>query len=168
MKIINLKTFAKQLLKNKLYTFITVAGFAVSLAFVILLSVYIKNEISVNTGQKNSHRIYRLCNEQFSNTAPPVGAWLQKEIPGIESFTRVKSMDGIINVKGQDKLTMDYLLADSTFFNMFNFNLIEGSPSTALKTRHSIVLTRAFARKLFGNAPALGERCWLTLILRLP
>jgi len=58
MKIINLKTFAKQLLKNKLYTFITVAGFAVSLAFIILLSVYIKNEISVNTGQKNSHRIY--------------------------------------------------------------------------------------------------------------
>ncbi len=157
MRIINLKTFGKQLLKNKLYTFITVLGFAVSLAFVILLSIYIKNELSVNALQKNSSRIYRLCNESFSNTAPPVGAWLQKEIPGIESFTRIKSMDGIINVKGSEKFQMDYLLADSTFFNIFSFRLIEGNPATALKTRHSIVLSKSLARKLFGDEPALGK-----------
>ena len=153
----NLKIFFKQLLKHKLYTLVTVAGFAVSMAFVILLSVYVKNEWSVNAEQKNKDRIYRIRSEASGNMAPPIGAWLQSEIPEIESFTRIKSMDAIINSKGSEKLQLHYLLADSTFFTIFNFHLIEGTPETALKTRNSVVLTNSFARKMFGDKSPLGK-----------
>lgn len=47
MSIYALKLYIKYLLRNKLYTFVTLSGFAVSLMFVLLLSVYIRQELSV-------------------------------------------------------------------------------------------------------------------------
>ena len=85
----NLKSFSQHLVNSKLYTAVTVLGFAISLSFVILLSVYIKNELSVNDSQLNKDRIFRLVNEQDATFAPPIGQWLQGEFPEIESFTRI-------------------------------------------------------------------------------
>ncbi len=154
----NFKIFANHLLRNKLYTFITIFGFAVSLSVIILLSFYIKNELTVNSSQKNRASIYGLASEEESAFAPPVGEWLQSKFPEIESFTRTYNTGGIIANKKDIKLKFNYLLADSTFFNIFTFHLISGNKDNALKTSHSIVLTRALARKLFGNEPPLGKR----------
>jgi len=154
----NLKTFATHLLNNKLYTLVTVLGFTISLTFVILLSVYIKNELTINSSQVNKNRIYRLVNEQGSNFAPPIGAWLQSNIPEIESFTRIYKSNGIIENPDHVKLRFNYLLADSTLFNIFSFKLLEGNKETALQTKNSIVLSRAFANKLFGKESPMGKR----------
>ena len=158
MWIKNFKTFAAHLLNNKLYTIVTVLGFTISLMFVILLSVYIKNELSVNDLQKNKDRIYRLTNETYASFAPPVGQWLQNEFPEIESYTRVSDNNGIAITSDNKKVKIDYLLADSTFFNIFSFNLIEGNKETALKTKNSIVLSQEFANKLFGNESPLNKQ----------
>ena len=153
----NLKSFIKNLVNCKLYTLVTVVGFTISLTFVILLSVYIKKELTVNNLQNNNSRIYRLINENEAGYAPPVGLWLQNEFPEIESYTRISDNEGIL-VTGDDvKVKLDYLLADSTFFNIFSFNLIEGNPETALKTKNSVVLSKEFANKVFGNNPALDK-----------
>jgi len=157
MIYINIKAFIKHLLKNKLYTLITVLGFTMSLTFVILLSVYLKNELSVNASQKNKDRIFRLTNEQFSNTAPPIGAWLQSEFPEIESFTRIYKRGTIIHTPDDRKVIFNYLLADSTFFKIFTVPLLEGNIETALKTKNSAVLNKNFAQKIFGDESPLGK-----------
>lgn len=162
MVLLNIKTFIKHLLKNKLYTLITVLGFAMALTFVMLLSVYLMNELSVNSTQINKERIYRLTNEKFSNTAPPIGAWLQSEFPEIESFTRAYSRNAIVHVSDDRKIQFDYLLADSTFFNIFNVPLIEGNIETALKTKNSAVLDKEYAHKLFGKESPLGKELKLS------
>ncbi|MGP8329201.1 MAG: FtsX-like permease family protein [Methanosarcinaceae archaeon] len=154
----NLKTFAAHLINNKLYTIVTVLGFTISLTFVILLSVYIKNELAVNSLQENKDRVFRLVNENYACFAPPVGAWLQNEFPEIESFTRISNNNGILTTSDNVKVKFDYLLADSTFFNIFSFNLIEGNKENALKTKNSVVLSREFANKLFDNEPPLGKQ----------
>ena len=41
MNFLDLKVFVRSLIRNKLYSIITIIGFAVSLTFVILLSIYI-------------------------------------------------------------------------------------------------------------------------------
>ena len=158
MQINNLKIFLKHLAKNKLYLVISVLGFTISLTFVILLSVYIKNELSVNSLQVNKDRIYRLRNEKFAQVAPPIGGWLQSEIPEIESFTRTYTGEGFVTTTDDAKISFDYLLADSAFFKMFSFNLIEGTAENALQTRNSMVLTRSFAKKLFGNESPVGKQ----------
>ncbi|MDY0077943.1 MAG: hypothetical protein RBR87_11800, partial [Bacteroidales bacterium] len=90
----NLKSFSQHLFNSRLYTAVTVLGFTISLSFVILLSVYIKNELSVNEAQPNKDRIFRLVNEQDATFAPPIGQWLQGEFPEIESFTRIYENTG--------------------------------------------------------------------------
>jgi putative ABC transport system permease protein len=153
----NLNTFIKNLANSKLYALVTVLGFTVSLTFVILLSVYIKNELTVNSLQKNSSRIYRLVNESQASYAPPVGQWLQNEIPEIESYTRISDNEGIMVSQDDVKLKFKYLLADSTFFNIFSFELLEGNPETALKTRNSVVLSKEFALKVFGKQSPIDK-----------
>ena len=159
MSIINIKSFIKHLLNNRLYTAITIIGFAFSLTFVILLSVYLKNELSVNTNQTKKERIYRLRSEDMSNMAPPIGDWLQSEIPEIESYTRVFGNSSLIKKQGKDEfLKFNTLLVDSTFFNIFDVDIIEGNKSTALKTLHSIMLSKEYAQKVFGNKSPIGQQ----------
>ncbi|MBI9067084.1 MAG: ABC transporter permease [Salinivirgaceae bacterium] len=157
----NLKTFLKHLNNNKLYALVTVFGFAISLTFVILLSVYIKNEMAVNASQKKAEHIYRLTNEEYAGFAPPVGAWLQSEIPEIESYTRIFENSSIAANDQGTKIGFNYLMVDSTFFNIFTFNLIEGNKESALKTKNSVVLTKEFAHKLFGTESPIGKQIFV-------
>jgi putative ABC transport system permease protein len=158
MWIKNFKTFLRHLAHNKLYTFITITGFAIALTFVITLSIYIKNELSINHSQQNKDRIFRLVREEHASFSPPIGPWLQNTFPEIESYCRIYDDKGIIRNSEGKKLKARYLLADSTFFNMFSFPLIEGDKETALKTKYSAVLTRQMAVKLFGNISPLGKQ----------
>jgi len=157
MYLKNFKSFLNSLVNNKLYTIVTLVGFTISLTFVILLSVYIKKELTVNSLQENGPRIYRLINEGYSDYAPPVGLMLQNKFPEIESYTRILDNSGILVTQDNVKVKFNYLLADSTFFNIFSFNLIEGNPEIALKTKNSVVLSKEFANKIFGNNSSLDK-----------
>lgn len=156
MIIANLKILFKLLMRNKLYTAITILGFAVSLTFVILLSVYIQQELSVDRFHANGNRIYRLSRGNGSSFAPPVGQRLMDAYPEIEAFTRLFKNGGIITAEAKPKLLIDYLLVDSSFFTMFSFNLVEGSPREVFRSKTAIVLTQSLAHKLFGDRSPVG------------
>jgi len=153
----NLKTFLQHLLKNKLYSLITIFGFSVSLMFIILLSVYIEKEYSVDQFHKNKDRIFRVVHGDQTNFAPPSGPLLLDKLPEVQAFTRTKLRNGFLSRFDSEKLKTDYLLADSSFFSMFSFPLIKGHVDDVLQRRNSMVLSQSFARKLFGKIPELGE-----------
>ncbi len=156
MIITNLKILFKQLMRNNLYTAITILGFSVSLTFVILLSVYIQQELSVDRFHANGNRIYRLSRGDGSSFAPPVGQRLMDAYPEIEAYTRLYKNGGIISAEAKPKLLIDYLLVDSAFFTMFSFNLVEGSPREVFRSKNGIVLTQSLAHKLFGDKSPIG------------
>jgi putative ABC transport system permease protein len=158
MYLKNFKSFVNSLLNSKLYTIVTLVGFTISLTFVILLSVYIKKELTVNSSQKNASRIYRLINENAAEFAPPIGLYLQNKFPEIESYTRILENSGKLVTQDNVKVKFDFLAADSTFFTIFSFNLIEGNPETALKTKNAVVLSREFANSIFGNNSSLNQQ----------
>ncbi len=153
----NLKTFLKYLLKNRLYTTVTLAGFSISLTFVILLSVYLYTEYNVNKVNVNYNRIYRLRNEHFDGFPPPMGQRLMDTYPEIECYTRLNKQSNVIDGQNGNKVMFDFLLADSTFFKIFTIPLLQGTPSTALRSKNGIVLTQRLAHKLFGEEPAMGK-----------
>ncbi len=162
MSIINFKSFIKHLLNNRLYTLITIIGFAFSLTFVLLLSVYLKNELSINAKQEKKDRIYHLRNEDFSTFAPPIGKWLQSEFPEIEAYTRVFENTAVIKIpKKEDMVMFNSLLVDSTFFTIFDVELLEGNKSSVLNTKNSIVLSKEYAQKLFGDKSPIGQQITL-------
>lgn len=151
-----LKSYLKHLSKNKLYTAVTVIGFAISLTFILLLSVYIDNESSVDDFHVNRDQIYRIENENV-NFAPPIAVDLKNSIPEIEDFTRVLEEDGRINIADGQKLKIDYLGVDPSFFDIFSFPLLKGRPDEVLQAANSLVLSRSMAMKLFGSIDVMGK-----------
>lgn len=157
MKTLGLKSFIKYLGKNKAYTIITLSGFAVSLMFVFLLSVYIKHELSVDQFHKKKDRIYRLVRDGGAAFAPPVGDRITNEHPEVEAYTRLFHNQGNMKLKNGEQVRINYLLADSAFFNIFSFNLLQGQPDYALSRKNSMVITQSFARKHFSQTNPIDE-----------
>lgn len=157
MNIIDYKVFVRTLLRNKLYTAVTVLGFALSLTFVILLSIYIQQELSVDQFHEKKNRIFRVTDEYQADFGATIGGDLQAKYPEIESYTRLMVQTGYIENIQKEKISSYLLAADSTFFTIFSFPLLVGNPQDALKIKNSIVLTRSYARRLFGNQPAIGQ-----------
>ncbi|WP_273568245.1 ABC transporter permease [Maribacter halichondriae] len=155
-----LKSYLRHLSKNKLYTVVTVLGFAISLTFILLLSVYISNETSVDSFHANKDRIYRIENESV-DFSPPIAVDLKNSIPEIEDFTRTLEGDGRVHFADGQKLKISYLGVDASFFEIFSFPLLKGKPEEVLKTANGIVLSRSMAIKLFGTIEAVGKSVFM-------
>lgn len=157
MSEFKIKPFIKHLSKNKQFSLVTIVGFSIALTFVILLSAYIKQELSVDHFHENKDRIFRLANENGSTYCPPFGNWIMELAPEIESYSRMYNSRRIITDPKGMKHQTDYLLVDTTFFDMFSFPFAEGSAEYALQSKDHIVLTRSFADKLFPDGSPLGQ-----------
>ena len=163
---INFRLSLRSLLKNKLYSFINVAGLAVGLASAILICLWIQNEVSHDRFHPNMDRLYILNNRDhnnggvyvYNNTCKPLGPALQKDYPEVERVIRVNNSGANFLLSNGDKhFSIHGDLVDTGFFSVFNFPLVEGNPVTALNSAKNIILTQQLAKKLFGDQDAMGK-----------
>ncbi|EHP46714.1 ABC transporter permease [Odoribacter laneus] len=155
MNFLDLKVFVRSLIRNKLYSIITIIGFAVSLTFVILLSIYIRQELSVDDFHVNKDRIVRMEGEDGANWGALVAQHMQDAFPEIEAYTRIyESRSGYVTTADGNKQLMFTLFVDTAFLDMFSFPIIEGRNFQA---KYEVVISRSFARKMFGEESALGK-----------
>lgn len=161
MFLTNLKVYLKFLGRNRVYSLVTVAGFSVSLMFVVVLGVYVKQELSVDRFHEKGDRIYFATNSKEGTMigayANPVAPWLRDTYPDAESFARVYSTELSIERPDGEVVDASGMLADSTFFNIFSFPLVEGTPSEALATKSSLAVSRSFAINIFGAENPMGQ-----------
>lgn len=153
-----LKVFLKFLSKNKLYTFVTILGFSISLMFIILLGIYVKQELSVDSFHEKKDRIYIMASKDISYASPPAGAYVKNILPEVESYTNVASLSVTVNkLVNEDKDEATAMVVDSSFFNIFTFPLLEGDKNTAIQNRQSVVLSEKYANKLGFKSSSLGK-----------
>ncbi len=160
----NIRSYVHFLSRNKLYTFVTLLGFAFSLMFVFLLIVYIKQELSVDSFHEKKDRIYLLASSEDygrftkgADFANPVANYVKERCPEVENYVRLYS--DITTVEDRNnlkKFQVTMLYADSVFFDFFSFPLLQGRPSQVL-TGHSAVLSRTMAAKLFPGENPVGK-----------
>lgn len=160
----------RQLLKRKFYSLINITGLAIGMLCCIVITLYIKHELSYDQYHVNRDRIYRVV-QTFRDvqSAPlpqdyqvwgcaPVGPALQADFPQIEKVVRFMSPLSVLMQRGDKRFQQDNLLfMDSTAFDVFSWKMLQGNPHTALIAAGSIVLTQSVARKLFGNANPVGQ-----------
>ena len=166
-----LKTAVRNLLRNKVYSFINIAGLSLGLACCMLIFLYSKDEVSYDRFHKNKENIYRIVanmtnpqgiTNKFSSTGMMPGPEFKRQIPEIEDYVRIK--DASYTVKnGNNVFDQEALCVDDNFFSVFSFPLIQGDAKTALKNIRSLVLSEEEAEKYFGNKNAVGH----TLDLKL-
>ena len=153
----NFKTFLTVLKRNKLYTFINLFGLSLSLAFVILLGLYIQKETSVDEQHVNGDRIYRLQTTESVTLPPRLVTDLKSRYPEIEMSTRMMRQYIWVQRTPEEGAEESIPLVDPDFFQMFSFRMTEGRPEDVMHTVKDIVLTRNYALKLFGTQSAIGQ-----------
>ncbi|MGN6196351.1 MAG: ABC transporter permease [Ginsengibacter sp.] len=158
------KIALRNLQRNKIYSFINIAGLSLGLACAMLIILYVKDEVSFDRFHKNVNHIYRIVSIDYfqgKEHKDPVTGYLQgprftQNVPGIEKFVRIQ--EGTEDIKtGTEVQPQELLYVDSSFFSVFTFPLIHGNPNTCLKEPHSVVITEKEARKRFGTTDALGK-----------
>lgn len=157
-KLLNLKSFFKFLGRNKAYTFINMFGLSLSLMFVILIAVYVKQELSIDKYQEKAEQIYLLGNQEGVGTAYRLAYRIQERYPEIEQVCPLVPgwTKKPISI-GDIKYNADLLFADSTFFDMFSFPLVEGAREAVLQSRHNAVISESFAQKVFPEVDPIGK-----------
>jgi len=167
-----LKSAYRNLLRNKIYTIINIAGLGLGMSASLLIGLYVYNERGFDNNVPDSSNIYRLNEYEHYNgaapmvsasTGPPIGAFLKNDHSEIETYTRVFPATPFmypsitLQYKGKKIKTGNMACTDTTFADMFGVKLLEGDKSNFMRSQSSIVLTQSLANKLFGNAPALNK-----------
>ena len=159
------KTAFRNLLHNKIYSFINIAGLSLGLACALLIMLYVNDEISYDRFHKNVSQIYRVDKQDMkedgsahygSYTGYFQGPRFTSNIPEIQSFVRFEP-DQIDIKAGADVQSQAVSFVDANFFSVFSFPLISGDAKSALNQSNSIVITEEMAKKYFGNSEATGK-----------
>ncbi len=160
-----LKLSIRNLLKNKVSSFINIIGLSVGLATGIIIMLVIADEFSYDKYNKNLGDMYLLMKNQNMSgdintgkaTPGPLAASVRDEIPGIKYVTRVSEGSQELIKTGNKMMYQEVVYSDPDFFNMMTLPAIEGNPVEALHEPSSVVITKSTAKKLFGNEEAIGK-----------
>ncbi|REA64306.1 ABC transporter permease [Dyadobacter luteus] len=160
-----MKVALRSLLKNKVFSSINIVGLSLGLTAVMLILLFVQDEVSFDRFHQKGDRLYRLTatytspegnQRNMGITGTPHGPSFAAEIPGIETFCRLKGWDMLVK-KGTDAINEEVLYVDSSFFSCFSFPLIEGNPDKALTGAYSAVISEDMASRHFGTSDVLGK-----------
>ncbi|OEK05114.1 ABC transporter permease [Roseivirga misakiensis] len=154
----NFKAAFRSAKKHSIYTFVNLAGLAIGLTSFILISLYVKHQLSFDDFHDKKDRIYRITEGVDAITPNIIAPLIKRSFEDeVESTVRVFSMGGeILRVDEQSYSEVIYF-ADKDFFDMFTFPLIQGNPSTVLSQPNTMVISQTAARKLFGTTDVVGK-----------
>jgi putative ABC transport system permease protein len=155
-----IKFSLRALNRHKSYLFINMAGLSIGIACSLIIALYIIHELSYDQFNDKRARIFRLVVHgtigdrelNYAFTSAPMGPTMLQELPEIEDFVRINSLNAP-TVKYSDKKYIEnsFIESDSSFFNIFSIPLIAGNKKTVLTKPHSLVLSKSTAKKIFGN-----------------
>ena len=157
-----MKSYFRFLSRNKLYTFINIAGLVVSLMFIILMGDYTWRQYSIDSWHEHADRICLTGSGEDFFMWPQAAQEIKAMCPEVEQTCCVMSQNGRIKygqreVKDGDKENGIIMLTDSTFFNFFDFELTKGDKRTVLDAPDKCVITERLAQRLFGEKDPIGE-----------
>jgi len=152
--------------KNKAALATNVIGLSIGLATTILLATFILHEWSYDRHFSKADNIYRLHTlwiDGGKESVEPINlrqtfTEIPQNVPGIEAAVQIYRGWNTEIISDNVRYAHNNLLyVDSTFFTVFDFNVIEGSAEYALQDPGSVVLTKSLAYKIFGDYPAMGQ-----------
>ncbi|MCL4539235.1 MAG: ABC transporter permease, partial [Bacteroidetes bacterium] len=160
------KIAVRNLLRNKLYSFINIAGLAVGIASCLAILTFVRDEFSYDKFNRHADQIYRAAfsvrvnGHGFSGPASPapLGPQVARDVPDVVAYTRLY-LQGSHTVAYKNKAFNEEKLfwADSSIFDVFTIRIVEGDTKTALTQPNTIVINESTARRYFGNENPLGK-----------
>ncbi len=166
------KVALRSIQRNRLTSFINVAGLALAMACCLLIALYVEDELSYDRHHRNADRTYRVTRYfydqqgatslKLSQVAPPIGMYLRHDFPEIEKVCRTLNLNAIVTVSEDPKAVKSFreenvFVAEPEFFDIFTVNVVEGNPGTALTEPFTIMLSERAAERYFGTTHVQGR-----------
>lgn len=159
------KTALRNLLRQKLFSFINIVGLAIGLAAFILILLFVRDEMSWDTHWAHGDDIYRVettiqfpvrADRPTPNTVTPLKDLMLDTYSEIETITRFLGGSATVNNAGE-LFVENVAFAENNIVDFFGFEFLQGSQKTALPDLNSVVLSQRVAEKYFGSGPVLGK-----------
>jgi putative ABC transport system permease protein len=151
--------------RNKVFSFINIAGLSVGLACCMLIFLYTKDEASFDRFHEKKDRIFRISATlenpeggitKTGSTNMITGPGFKQEIPEIESYVRLSGQLQVLRI-GTEIFNREIIWADDNFFSVFSFPLMAGDPGKVLADIRSVVVTEEIALTYFGTRKVIGQ-----------
>ena len=155
----------RNLLKNRVYSFINITGLAIGIACAVLILLWVKHETSFDKFIPKEDRLYQVwANADFDGK---INSWRSVPLPTYEALkdrhvnivnSAVAGWGSTHLLKWEDtRFNKDGYAVSEEFLEMFEYPLLEGDASTVLDDPYSIVITESLAKTLFGKEDAMGK-----------
>ena len=159
--------------KHKSFSLINILGLTAGTICCIYILLFVKDQYGYDTHHKDAAAVYRvrtdiqgMGKDEFNIAAasPPIAFGMKTDFPEVQVATRVLHFtdagDNLLKAAGAENGFYESkgYQADSTFFQVFTYRFIEGTPLHALDEPYTVVLSAAVAKKLFGNKEALNQQ----------
>ena len=164
----NLTIAFRNIWKHKIFSLINISGLAIGISASLVIFLIVQYDFSFDKHHKDSERIYRaVSNFEFSGeiyknsgiTSPMADA-LRKEATGIELVVPFRHLNfdvkSSIPVTGKNEPVVfkkqgDFIATDQSYFTLFSYEWLTGSPVASLQNPYQVVLTASKAKLYFPD-----------------
>src|SRR5690606_30393872 len=152
----------RNLKENKFFSFINILGLTIGTSCFLLIALYIFDELTFDRFHQHTPNIYRAVNHKtnsdgqltkIAGTGYQVSEKAKIDFPEIQGMARMITL-GRTNVSTLDNSLVfhEYItLGNPHFFDVFDFEFLQGTPANALTEPHTVVMTEEMAHRLFGT-----------------
>lgn len=157
----------RNLLKNKLYTSLNVAGLTFGMTCFLLIALFVFDELTFDQQHSKAERIFRVVEHKTekgeATTIAAAGLMLAeqapKSIPEVENTARMQRVGraNLVDPENPVNVQETVNVADDQFLEVFDFPMLSGDRSTALKEPNTIVITEELAMRIFGKTEVMGK-----------
>ncbi len=163
----NFRIALRALWKNKPSTIINLVGLTAEITSCLLNALFIQHELSYDKFQPNAKRIARVImeygfdgstdTEKGTFTSTKVAPVFSRTFPEVLKGIRMTDATRILQLNNEPVNESGFMFADSSFFDAFYYEMLQGNPATALDGKNKVVLTESMANKYFPKESALGK-----------
>ena len=158
------KTSWRNLRRNKTFSILNIAGLAIGIVCASLIFLWVEYSFEYNTALKDSDKIFIVKNNQvygkdiytMDATCGPLAPAMKQEIPGVQNAVRILESQSIFTV-GDKSVSQSGAQADSNFFKVFQFPIIEKTSNDFLANTYNIAISKKMEKAFFGDQSALGK-----------
>lgn len=159
-----LKIAWRNIVGNPMFSAINIIGLGIGLACCIIITIFVRYEMSYDKHWDNADRIYRVTRDFFGNdlklaaVAPPIAPLMKQDFAEVEDITRILATGGIALSRGDTKIREENMvIADPNVFEFFNLEFVSGDPETALARPTDVVMSERAVARYFGNEDPIGQ-----------
>lgn len=162
-----LKLALRNLQGNKVTKGVKIIGMALAITISMIIFLFVNHELNYDCFFSNHENVYRILNDvkQMDGTqskgAPtpiPLAEEIKQNFPEVQYICRItKNRQDIFYYKEFIFETKSTFNADSTFFKIYDVNIITGDANSILSEPKTAAISKMTAKKIFGNEEAMGK-----------